>query len=236
MACTGCHIVTHVTQPGKGIPSFRMWLYAGALKGVEGIFSKWRLSLNRACSIPGTPGSTRTRSCPWCMRLLELHRVMNCPIYSHQRVTASGVPRTGRSSMGCPLSPLHMPRVTPVSTAEGSHLERFVPAFCLCGSDISGNTHRLLRLSPRREPWGHEPRCRACELKAAGEGTSPTRKGQSWSNPRPILQDPLFPGQLAAARHRNHHHRLVAPDQGCAEQRLGPGPAGRAAPPAPSRV
>lgn len=64
-------------------------------------------------------------------------------------------------------------------------------------------------------------------------------QGLSWltaSPPDSARQDPLLPGQLAAARHRDRHHRLVPPDPGCAKQRLGPGPAGRAAPPAPSRV
>lgn len=52
----------------------------------------------------------------------------------------------------------------------------------------------------------------------------------------PATQDPLCSGQLAAARHRDHHHRLVAPDPGRAEQGLGPAPAGRPPPPAPSGV
>lgn len=59
-----------------------------------------------------------------------------------------GADRTGGSSVGHPLSPQHVSPGTPVRTAEGSHLEHCIPAFYLGGSDISDNTHPLLRLSP----------------------------------------------------------------------------------------
>lgn len=64
----------------------------------------------------------------------------------------------------------------------------------------------------------------------------PTGAAGTASSPTPALQDPLVPGQLAAARHRDHHHRLVPPGQGRAEQGLGPGPARWDAAPATSRV
>lgn len=75
----------------------------------------------------------------------------------------------------------------------------------------------------RSPPWG----------KGAG---GPICAAGTASSPAPALQDPLLPGQLAAARHRDHHHRLVPPGQGRAEQGLGPGPARRAAASAAGRV
>lgn len=140
----------------------------------------------------------------------------------------------------------------------------FIPELVLLfpflrGAGISDNTQHLLRVCHSWEVWGilwpppgdcEEPRdmrqdqCHwwffgACWLK---EGGFPPRRaravpGAVRTSSRPsALQDSRFPGQLAAARHRNHHHRLVPPDQRRAEQGLSPGPAGRAAPPAPSGV
>lgn len=125
--------------------------------------------------------------------------------------------------MGCPLSPQLVPHETPV-TAEGSHLERFIPAVYLWGSDLvcSGSV-----LAVR---FGGSSLLPTVAARSPGRGTE--RVGPRASAP----QAPRVPGQLPAARHRDHHHRLVPPDPGRAEQGLGAGPAGRAAPAAPGRV